>query len=55
MTVCHDIRNEPHLVGCPRWGTPKNYATGGYIDGDSAPLLDTTCYWPARRDGGMES
>lgn len=23
MTVCHDIRNEPHLVGCPRWGTPK--------------------------------
>jgi len=21
--VCHDIRNEPHLAGCPRWGTPK--------------------------------
>jgi hypothetical protein len=23
MTVCHDSRNEPHLVGCPRWGTPR--------------------------------
>lgn len=22
--VCHDIRNEPHIVGCPRWGMPKN-------------------------------
>ena len=22
-TVCHDIRNEPHFVGCPRWGTPR--------------------------------
>jgi hypothetical protein len=23
MTVCHDMRNEPHVVGCPRWRTPK--------------------------------
>jgi len=23
LTVCHDIRNEPHFVGCPRWGTRK--------------------------------
>jgi hypothetical protein len=20
--VCHDLRNEPHFAGCPRWGTP---------------------------------
>lgn len=23
MTVCCDMRNEPHLVGCPRWGFRK--------------------------------
>jgi hypothetical protein len=21
-TICHDMRNEAHFVGCPRWGTP---------------------------------
>jgi hypothetical protein len=21
--VCHDIRNEPHVFGCPRWRTSK--------------------------------
>lgn len=25
--VCHDIRDEPHLVGCPRWGTPRTATT----------------------------
>lgn len=30
MTVCHDYRNEPHVVGCPRWGMPK-YDVGGVV------------------------
>jgi hypothetical protein len=24
VNVCHDIGNEPHLVGCPRWGAPND-------------------------------
>jgi len=44
MTVCHDMRNEPHVVGCPRWGTRKTAlafcvlcnGTGSYPD-------DQTC------------
>jgi hypothetical protein len=47
--VCCDIRDEPHLVGCPRWGTPL-YAEGGYIDAGAAPVLDTTCWFPIPKD-----